>query len=91
MPRNQEELIVPFGQKVQMNDGGFATINWSVTQGSVEVFRADNDAAHDAGVAYPAGRGERDIEASAISHAAGENLYMIGRFFPVSKVVVDHA
>ncbi|WP_299686662.1 hypothetical protein [uncultured Tateyamaria sp.] len=91
MPRNQQPLSVAFGETVQMNDGAFAVIKWSVTEGAVEVFRGNTENDYDSGVMYTAGTGERDVEASAIAHGAGPNLYMIGRMHPVSKVVVDHA
>ena len=93
MSRNQEEVIVPHGEWVELTNADTQQVTFQVIEGRVEIRIGGTSPPHinARGWRYSIREGERNISLSDISVEGGSRLWALGMRHPDSVVVIDHA
>jgi len=93
MPKFQEEVVVPYGDWIELTDGDVSAVTFQVLEGPVFIRRGDAAKPDPAatGWVYQSEQGERDIPLDDLSNAPGARVWARGSRVAGSMVMVDHA
>ncbi len=92
MARNQETITVAHKEVRELTNADASRITFAVLEGQIEIrIETSATATGDRGLPYSQGSGEIQRPLSELVEAGGVRVIAIGKAFPNSAVLVDHA